>query len=171
MTTLTPKQKEARRKKSLGELGELFAIKALVDRGGYNNIENLNDKTSNEKFADLLCEKKGEKIVISVKARNKYNIDGKLNAHYNLCEKPCNKAKDIEKKYNAKAYWMAIQFDADTYSVYFGSLASLDNLKKSDGKPYKSISIPIKKCKNGQIGEIWVDKKRHFFDFDFYKNK
>ena len=35
---------EAARKKSLGELGELFAIKALVDRG-YDRIRNLNDKS------------------------------------------------------------------------------------------------------------------------------
>jgi len=36
-------KKEASRKKSLGELGELFAIKALVDNR-YDNIVNLNDK-------------------------------------------------------------------------------------------------------------------------------
>lgn len=60
-------KKEAVRKKTLDELGELFAIKALVDQG-YDRIRNLNDKNLNEPFADLYCEKNGKKIIISVKA-------------------------------------------------------------------------------------------------------
>jgi hypothetical protein len=64
-------KKEAARKKSLGELGELFAIKSLVDRN-FDKIRNLNDKTMNEAFADIECEKNGLKYIISVKARNKY---------------------------------------------------------------------------------------------------
>jgi|GEM_PF-3968275 len=42
-------QKEAARKKSLGELGELFAIKALVDNK-FDKIRNLNDQHLNEPF-------------------------------------------------------------------------------------------------------------------------
>ena len=38
---------EAARKKSLGQLGELFAIKALVDKG-FDKIRNLNDHNMNE---------------------------------------------------------------------------------------------------------------------------
>ena len=38
--------KEVARKKSLGELGELFAIKALVDNK-FEKIINLNDKKIN----------------------------------------------------------------------------------------------------------------------------
>ena len=44
-------KKEASRKKSFGELGELFAIKALVDNH-YEKIINLNDKKMNFPFAD-----------------------------------------------------------------------------------------------------------------------
>ena len=77
------KRKEAARKKSLGELGELFAIKTLVDCE-YDKIRNLNDVTMNESFADIYCEKDGKRYVISVKARNKYQVDGSLNSRYNL---------------------------------------------------------------------------------------
>ena len=49
-------KKEAARKKSLGELGELFALKALVDKK-FDRIRNLNDKLMNEAFADIECEK------------------------------------------------------------------------------------------------------------------
>jgi len=71
-------KKEAARKKSLGELGELFAIKALVDKR-FDRIRNLNDNLMNVTFADIECEKDGVKYIISVKARNKYQKNGKLN--------------------------------------------------------------------------------------------
>ena len=60
-------KKEAKRKKSLGELGELFGIKALVDES-FEKIENLNDTKMNYPFAVLYAEKDGKKYVISIKA-------------------------------------------------------------------------------------------------------
>lgn len=153
-------QKEAARKKSLGELGELFAIKALVDKN-FDRIRNLNDKTMNESFADIECEKDGIRYVISVKARNKYQKDGKLNTRYNLGSDAYIKAKFAEKKYNALACWIAVQFDHKTFSIYFGYLRDLNNSK----------AIPIDKCEKGIVGEIWELNKRHYFDFDFYTNK
>jgi hypothetical protein len=108
------RKKEAQRKKSLGELGELFGIKALVDEC-YDKIRNMNDDKMNFPFADLYGEKEGENRVISIKARNKYQLNGKLNSSYNLGSRCYEKAKIAEEKYNAKAYWMAIQFDHLTY--------------------------------------------------------
>lgn len=153
-------KKEAARKKSLGELGELFAIKTLVDEQ-YDKIRNLNDQHMNETYADIYCEKENKRFIISVKARNKFQLDGKLNKYYNLGDKAYEKAKIASEKYNAEAYWMAIQFDTNDYSVYFGSLECLNG----------SGSIPVEKCENGEIGTILVNKKVHYFDFDFYKNK
>lgn len=49
-------KKEAARRKSLGELGELFAIKTLVYEQ-YDKIRNLNDEHMNEAYADIYCEK------------------------------------------------------------------------------------------------------------------
>lgn len=154
------KKKEAARKKSLGELGELFAIKTLVDNE-FDRIRNLNDDHMNEAFADIYCEKNGKKYVISVKARNKYQKNGELNSRYKLGENAYEKAKKTALKYDADPYWMAIQFDLHEYSVYFGSL---DSLKGSNG-------ISITKCELGELGEILVHKKRHYFDFEFYQNK
>lgn len=154
------KQKEAARKKSLGELGELFAIKTLVDEQ-YDRIRNLNDDHMNEAFADIYCEKGDRRFVISVKARNKYQKNGKLNSNYNLGTNAYEKAQRVAKAYNAEPYWMAIQFDAHDYSVFFGSLESLNGAK----------AIPVGKCEAGEVGTILVDKKRHFFDFEFYQNK
>jgi len=148
------------RKKSLGELGELFAIKTLVDYH-FDKIRNLNDDHMNEPFADILCEKENAKFIISVKARNMYQLNGKINNRYNLGSNAYENAKLAEKKFNAIAYWMAIQFDYNTYSVFFGSLKCLNGSK----------AIPINKCESGEVGEKLVYKKRHYFDFDFYKNE
>ena len=156
----TVNKKEAARKKSLGELGELFALKALVDQQ-FDKIRNLNDQKMNEKFADIICEKDGIKYVVSVKARNKFQINGKLNTRYNLGSNAYEKAKYAEEKYKAKAYWLAVQFDSNSFSIYFGSLDELNNSK----------AIPVNKCEQGLIGEIWELNKRHFFDFDYYSNK
>jgi hypothetical protein len=127
----------------LGELGELFAIKALVDRG-YDRIRNLNDKSLNEPFADLECEKNGVKIIVSVKARNKFEKKGTLNSRYNLGTNAYEKAYNSENKHNAVAHWMAIQFDKKTFSIYFGSLSELNEKK----------AIPVDLCEKGLIGEI-----------------
>lgn len=153
-------KKEAARKKSLGELGELFALKSMVDQK-FDKIRNLNDQKMNEKFADIICEKDGKRYAISVKARNKFQINGKLNSRYNLGSNAYEKAKYVEEKYNAKAYWLAVQFDSTSFSIYFGALSELNESK----------AIPVNKCEQGLIGEIWELDKRHFFDFDYYSNK
>ena len=134
-------KKEASRKKSLGELGELFAIKALVDNH-YEKIINLNDKKMNFPFADLYAEKEGKSFIVSVKARNKYQKNHKLNAYYNLGSAAYKKAAIAEKEYCAEPHWMAIQFDQFTYSIYWGSL------KELNGKN----TIPLLQCAKGTIG-------------------
>ena len=153
-------KKEAARKKSLGELGELFALKALVDKR-FDKIRNLNDNVFNETFADIECEKDGIRFIVTVKARNKYQKNGKLNSRYNLGGKVYEKATSAAIKYNASAYWMAIQFDHKSYSIYFGSLQELNGSK----------TIPVDKCEKGLVGEVWILNKRHYFDFGFYTNK
>lgn len=153
-------QKEALRKKSLGELGELFGIKALVDNS-FERVVNLNDKKRNHPFADLYAEKEGKKYVISIKARNKYQRDGTLNAFYNLGKNAYGNAEAAKKKYDAEAYWMAIQFDEHRYWIYFGSLTELNHRN----------AIPLRECEEGKIGVCLVKDKRHYFDFDFFGNR
>ena len=115
----------------------------------------------NATFADIECEKDGVKYIISVKARNKYQKDGKLNTRYNLGKGVYEKSLAAEKKYNACSCWMAIQFDHKSFSIYFGTIKELNG----------SRAIPVDKCERGLIGEIWEYDKRHYFDFDYYTNK
>ena len=160
-------KKDYKRKISLGELGELLAIKALVDNG-FEKVINLNDEKRNHAFADLYAEKKAEKMIISVKTRNKYrkrkNSEEKLklNAHYNLLyNEGMKKVNEAKKIYKATPYWMAIQLDRFTYSVFLGSLDVLEGKK----------SIPLKKCEAGIIGKCFVDNKQHFFDYSYFGNQ
>jgi len=153
-------KKEAKRKKSLGELGELFSIKALVDNS-FEKIRNFNDEKMNYPYADLYAEKKGKKYIISVKARNKYQKNGTLNSRYKLSNKTYLHAAELAEKLDAEAYWMAVQFDNETVSIYFGSLAELN----------QSFGIPINKCESGLIGEIFLKDQKHYFDFSYFKNK
>ena len=148
----------ALRARSLGALGELLAIKALVDNG-FNNIRNLNDQKRNFPYADLYAERDGQKYVISVKARNRYENNGRLNSRYKLgidCE---SKAKKAELKFNAKAAWLAISIFDDFYSVYFGTLERL---------PVKT-GIPMSE-NHLQSYECLVKERQHGLDFKPYKN-
>jgi hypothetical protein len=153
-------KKEALRKKSLGELGELFGIKALVDNS-FERVVNLNDEKMNHPFADLYAEKENKKYIISIKARNKYQKNHTLNAYYNLGTSAYINAEVAEIEYEAEAHWMAIQFDTHTYSIYFGSLNELNRRR----------AIPVRECEQGLIGACLVKDKRHHFDFEFFGNK
>ncbi|MCC6326169.1 MAG: hypothetical protein DCC43_12330 [Candidatus Brocadia sp.] len=148
----------ALRAKSLGALGELLAIKALVDNG-FNNIRNLNDQKRNYPYADLYAERGGEKYVISVKARNRYERTGKLNSRYNLGSDCEIKAKNAEMHFNAKAAWMAISVVDDIYSVYFGTLECLSLM----------TGISMTASHLSQY-ECLVKEKQHGLDFRPYKN-
>jgi hypothetical protein len=86
---------------------------------------------------------------------------GSSTLHINLGSRCYDKAKKAEKEYEAKAYWMAVQFDDLTYSIYIGSLEELNGRN----------AIPLKECENGDIGVCLEKDKRHYFDFSFFTNK
>jgi hypothetical protein len=152
--------KESKRKKALGELGELIGVKTLVD-SGFLEIMNLNDKKMNYPFADLFATKEGKRFVISIKARNKIQRDGNLNARYILGRDVLTKASKAVKEFNATPAWMAISFTEKTYSVYFGTL---DQLKNPD-------AIPVSECMKKKLGQCLVEDKVHYFDWDYFKNE
>lgn len=157
-------KQDAERKKSLGDIGENIAYEVLVDRS-FTNVKNLNVKKTNHRFADLFAEKSGKRYVISVKTRNKCQVNGLVNEYYNLLTEESHKKnmREVEKEYNAQAHWMAVQVDAETYSVYFGSVEELG------GK--KTITINLDKCAKGKQGECFVKNEKHGFDMGYLSNK
>jgi len=158
MKTIQRNHRTALRAKSLGALGELLAIKALVDNG-FNNIRNLNDQKKNYPYADLYAERGKEKYVISVKTRNRYQRNGRLNSRYKLGKDCTSKVEKAELQFNAKGAWMAISIADDIYSIYFGTF---DSLSVKTGIPMGEIHFAGYEC--------LVKEKQHGLDFSPYKN-
>ena len=156
------RQKEGKRTKSLGEIGELYGIKALVDNG-FTNIKNLNDIRMNYPYADVFAEKDGRRYVISIKGRNKLQNNGELNGRFKLmyAKNAYQNAEKAEMEFDAEAAWMVIPFEEDRYSIYFGTLKELDGNK----------AVLIRKCMKGEIGETLVLDKYHYLDWDFFTNQ
>ncbi len=134
----------------LGALGEVLAAECL-DRWGFRNIENLNEKQLNYPFADLIAERGGTRYFIGVKARNERrrgNAD--LNKSYNLVSIANSKNAELKRrgkspneitamllfevdalaiKHSAIAAWMTvpIRVREAMYSAYFGRVSDLGN--------------------------------------------
>jgi hypothetical protein len=157
MAKVQRNKKTALRAKSLGSLGELLAIKVLVD-GEFKNIQNLNDQKKNYPYADLYAERGNKRYIISVKARNKYDKNGKVNDRYKLNRDCFAKAQQAEKQFKAKAAWLAIPITDDTYSAYFGTLDLLNTCGIIMTEPY----LPRYEC--------LVEERPHNIDFAPYKN-
>jgi len=118
-------QDTARRCHSLGNIGEELA-KQVFEKNGFVNVRNLNESRKNYAFADFYAERGGNKYVISVKARNKYEFGtGRLNGRYKLGAKCHEHAREAEKINDASAAWLVISLEEKTFSAYFGLLDSL----------------------------------------------
>ncbi len=161
MLVKTEHQKENERKIKLGEWGEEAAINALITEG-FENVENLNRKKKNSRFADVYAQKDGHPFIFSVKTRNKYRKGtDKLNEGYNLLYAGKDViAKEVEQAHKAKAYWIAVQVDKTTYSVYMGSL---DELTTND--------IRLRKCMDGTLGRCLIQDQPHGMDYNKFGNR
>ncbi len=130
------------RTKQLGDFGEQLAIKLLAG-AGFTEILDLNEKQSNYPFADLYAERDGERFIISVKTRLKYERLGGLNPRYNLGLEWRRKAALAERNEDAIAAWLTIPVDEHTYSAYFGLVALVE---ESNGIPMVPEALQYYEC-------------------------
>jgi hypothetical protein len=134
----------------LGRLGEDLAAEQLSQHG-FTNVENLNLRSNNYPFGDLLATKDGVRYFIGVKARNEMRQgDVGLNGAYNiiLISGPANRKlkeqgstrdqitamllAEVERLatgLDATPAWVTvpIRSRAGTFSAYFGPVAQLGN--------------------------------------------
>ena len=138
------KQNRENREKTklLGELGERLAVAQLV-RNGFRNVENLNQVRLNHEFADLLAERGGERFVISVKTRRKWQRLGGLNAKYNLGKNWRDHSNHVAEKFQAIPAWIAIQIDGPKFSMYFGTIRLIE---ESNGIPMEPEALEYYEC-------------------------
>jgi hypothetical protein len=120
----------------LGLLGEKLAFELLEQHPAFHSVQPLNELERNHPYADLFAvrdseKQAGERLVISVKTRNKYsnqrdkNGTYRLNGKYNILPKAQKLALEVARKYDATPAWIAVQVDArrNAYSCYFGYLS------------------------------------------------
>ena len=87
---------------------------------------------------DLYAERRKDLFVIGVKARNRYQASGPLNATYNVRKKGFD-IEAIGRRYNAILAWIAIQTvpELQTFNAYFGTIDEIQEAKER-------FSIPMK---------------------------
>ena len=136
---------EGKRFKKLGDIGEELAAEILKENG-FKNIKNLNHEEMNFRFADFYAEKDGKKYLISVKTRNKYENNGKLNSRYklgrNLLAK-IEKALSIPEFSECEPAWLAIAMEEKTCDAYFGLISELEG---GNGIPMSQKACSTKQC-------------------------
>ncbi len=119
----------AARRNALGDFGEDRALQ-LLQREGFV-VEKM---PKNFPFFDLMAKKGDRKVLVPVKARNKFTAKGKIKKNtYNLYTKKghLESAEKIANFFGADLSWIAVTVDtkAKTYSAYMGDLRELPERK------------------------------------------
>lgn len=157
---------EGKRFKSLGDIGELLAKQLLLENG-FIDVVDLNGLKANFPFADFSATKNDVQYLISVKARNKYENNGKINSRYKLGSKSYEHIKVLlttDEFKNHKPAWLAIALEEKTFDAYFGLIEQLNSSRGINmSAKAKSSYVELAKEK---------DHTHDFSDFgNVYKNK
>ena len=150
---------EGKRFKKLGDFGEILAAEVLKENG-FNKIRNLNDDQNNFEFADYYAEKDGQKFLISVKTRNKFEHTGILNSRYKLGRNLEKKIKHVLSQAefnNCIPAWLAIAMEKTSFDAYFGLISDLAG--------NHGISMSLKACENYHC--LARERDHHFNADDF----
>lgn len=132
-------------RKNLGDVGEKLAAQALT-ASGFTGVRDLNEIRPNHPGGDIYAERDGTSYFISVKARKKYQRDGKLNRSYNLYpQKVVRAAQD----YGAIPAWLTVQIDVESrrYHTYFGTIDELQN-PSGIAVPMTPLAVQAYECLN-----------------------
>ena len=149
----------ARRARGLGDIGEQLAA-TLLARAGFTNVRNLNHAAVNFPYGDFCAERSGERYVISVKMRNRYEArTGRLNSRYKLGARCYELALRAEQQLNAKAAWLAIALEPTVFSAYFGRL---EQLRGSRGIAMTPLAVEGYEC--------LANSEAHVLDYAALKN-
>lgn len=164
-------------KQLLGEQGEELAIE-ILEANKFKIIKQLNDKIVNHPFADILASRHGVRYAISVKARNRYEWDGKKeNSRFKLgrvsprvgrlpyCRKIAN---DVSRAHKAVGAWMIIRYERRTCDAYFGTLEQLDQRLKNSKNKYATGILTGEKHLLGY--EKLAEKFQHRLNYEDIRN-
>lgn len=135
--------------KHTGRAAEDLAASAL-ETAGFHGICNLNQIRSNFVFADILAEKDGTWYAIAVKGRNRITESGEVNNRYKLdmTKAPTAVAELRAMGIQAVPAFVAVEFDGDTHTAYFGELN--DTLRKNGIGKHTGPSASRPLVRNGK---------------------
>ena len=107
-------------------------------------------------------EKDGKKYLISVKTRNKYENNGKLNSRYKLgrnLSTKIEKALSLPEFSECEPAWLAIAMEEKTCDAYFGLISELEG---GNGIPMSVKAFNTYTC--------FAKNRLHEFDPEEFKN-
>jgi len=147
-----------RRRKEVGDIGEVLALECLA-KNGFTNIHDMNDEFHRTfPYADVMAEQNGTRYFISVKSRNEEKKGGGINPSYNLLKISnsrksalereghskeqitkmlINEANILAERFEAVAAWITVPIRParHLYSAYFGLLKDLGVRRSIPMKP------------------------------------
>ncbi|BCH27961.1 hypothetical protein [Mesorhizobium sp. L-8-3] len=137
---------ERERTKLLGIWGEHKAL-ALLARAGFSTVRDVNAETFNHPFGDIYAERAGERYLIGVKTRNKYQVNGSLNPTYNVRKKGAD-VLAIARPYKAQLAWVTVQVipERQVFWSYFGTIALIEDRGERFSIPMQVSAIRRYEC-------------------------
>jgi hypothetical protein len=135
-------RERVQRKRALGDWGEKKAVD-LLKRAGFRNVRDVNTENFNHPFGDIYAERDGERYLIGVKTRNKYQVSGLINPTYNVRKRGAD-VNAVARQYNAALAWVAIAVvpEEQRFSAYFGTIAQIEDAGER-------FSIPMRRKRSG----------------------
>lgn len=143
-------RERVQRLRALGDWGEQKAV-VLLERSGFGEIRELNTTSPNHPFGDIYATRGGERYLIGVKTRNKYQVSGLLNPTYNVRKRGVD-VKAIARQHGAILSWVAISVipEERSFSAYFGTIEKIEDrgerfsipMKPEQTSEYECLSQP-----------------------------
>jgi hypothetical protein len=134
------------RLRALGGWGEQKAVD-LLKRAGFRNVRDMNAEMLNHPFGDICAERDGERYLIGVKTRNKYQVSGLINPTYNVRKRGVD-VRAIARRRSAALAWVAIPVipEEQSFSAYFGTLAQIEDRGERFSIPMKPDQTARYEC-------------------------
>jgi hypothetical protein len=121
----------------LGDWGEDVAAQ-LLGANGFSDVVMLNDGQRNHPGGDILAKKDERLFLFSVKARDRFMKNGKVNWGYNIYPR---KVIAAAIRYGAEPAWLVVRADRrnNTYCAYWGMISEIPSSAASLNRVYVSM--------------------------------
>lgn len=124
-------------RQTLGDWGEDIAAQLLAS-AGFGEIVMLNDGQKNHPGGDILARDSTTSYLFSVKARDRFMQNGKVNWGYNIYPK---KVIAAAFRYGAEPAWFVVRADRrdNTYCAYWGKISEIPASATNPNRVYVSM--------------------------------